>query len=93
MSLIVVQKGPVRRSRKVQAAALAAVTAPIVVFGLAGTALAAPAPTGAEGTINSGFDSLQGLVTGVLGLALFGITLAVLGIVMGIKWLRKGASA
>jgi hypothetical protein len=58
----------------------------------AASASTAPAPTGAETAINDGFAQLQGLVTGTLGIALFGIVIAILAITMGVKWLAKGAS-
>lgn len=67
-----------------------------IFCGLVGPASAAPlttdpAPTGAETSITSGFAQLQSLVTGTLGIALFAIVVAGLGIAMGIRWLRKGA--
>lgn len=75
-------KGPAR---------LAGVGTLVLAFliGLPGLASAA---TTTEGAIRDGFSQLQGLVTGVLALALFGIVVAVLGILMGVRWLRKGSS-
>ncbi len=45
------------------------------------------------GAITAGFGELQTLVTGTLAVALFGIVVTILGIVMGVKWLRKGATS
>lgn len=81
----------VRDSRPTQAAATLLITA-AVVLGLPSLAYASTTPS-VENSINSGFSSLQSLIVGVLAAALFAITVAALGIKMGVRWLRKGSSS
>ncbi len=67
-------------------------TALLMVLVTGGNAFAQAADPATVTAINDGFSGLKGLVTGTLAIALFGIVVAVLGIVMGVKWLRKGAT-
>jgi hypothetical protein len=73
--------------------AVSVVTGALLMLVLtAGNALAQAADPATVAAIDNGFSGLKGLVTGTLAIALFGIVVAVLGIVMGVKWLRKGAT-
>jgi hypothetical protein len=77
--------GPARAVAVVSAALL-------MVLVTGGNAFAQAADPATVAAIDNGFAGLKGLVTGTLAIALFGIVVAVLGIVMGVKWLRKGAT-
>ncbi len=67
-------------------------TALLMVLVTGGNAFAQAADPATVAAIDNGFAGLKGLVTGTLALALFGIVVAVLGILMGVRWLRKGST-
>ncbi len=67
-------------------------TALLMVLVSAGNAFAQAADPATVTAINDGFAGLKGLVTGTLALALFGIVVAIPGIVMGVQWLRQGGT-
>lgn len=78
----------VKRARYVGASAL--VGAGLALSGGA-PAFAADPPASADTLVQSGFGSVTSLLTGTIVPALFAITVLIIGVVVGIKWLRKGA--
>lgn len=88
------EAGAVRRSVSKVRKAIASVmvTLAFVVAGASASSAATTPGTGeAETLVTNGFASVTSLFTGVIGAAIFGLTVLVLGIVVGIKWLRRGA--
>lgn len=64
-----------------------------VLVGGVGTASAqTPAPNPAGERIDEGFAGLTSLVTENLGVALFALAVVIIGLIMGVRWLKKGAS-
>lgn len=72
-----------RRLSTVLLAAFAAVLMAVPAF-------ATPAST-IEDVIDTSFGDVTTLITGTLATAFFAITLVVLAVVVGWKWLRRGA--
>jgi len=52
---------------------------------------AAGDPVDVDQQVTDGFDSVKTLLTNVVAPALFAIAVLIIGVVVGIKWLRKGA--
>lgn len=55
----------------------------------AGAVLASTDPDG--GLTATALGSLKTFITGTLGIALFALVVAGVGIAMGVRWLKKGA--
>jgi hypothetical protein len=66
---------------------IAAVVAAAAVLGYAGISSADDTTDAVE----NGFSSLQTLFTGTIAVALFALVIAIVGVTMGVKWLRRGA--
>lgn len=79
----------VKRARYAGASAM--VGAGLALSGGAPAFAAEGDPATSETLVNSGFSSVTSLLTGTIVPALFGITVLIIGVVVGIKWLRKGA--
>lgn len=93
MSTITARTAEPQETRGLSTRAATAVMATVALV-LGGTFFApAFAVDDTSTSINAGFASLTTLVVGVLATALFGITVATLGIKMGVRWLKKGAAS
>ena len=69
--------------------AMAAVA--VVITGVVGFVSIASADT--ETAIEGGFTGLQSLFDGTIAPAMFALVIAVVGVTLGVRWLRKAAGA
>jgi len=70
----------------------ALLTASVLMVGMVAGALPAGAtPPAPDAAISGAFDSVQTMFLTVIVPAVVGLTVAVLGIVLAIKWIRKTA--
>lgn len=56
------------------------------------SAVAGASPPTTEDAIEDGFEGLQGLFTGTIAVALLALVIAIVGVTLGVRWLRRASS-